>query len=310
MEGSTYIIQVYTAFVTATHLFVKGRVLKDRSPISFENQGMLSSLFNTILRARSKEIPNTGLRCIFGQHSFELTTDHEGYFEILHEIKSLPSIPEEVHITGLVKGKQIQTKHRLRTYLFDVPFGMISDIDDTIMVSRVRSFFKLRLLFNTIFVNPFRRKPIDHAAEAFHAMLTKTDGQAPIIYLSNSPWNIYDYLEAFLVHNSFPVGEIILRDIGTQLLRSRAIEQYNKYIEIEKLLQVFSETKFILIGDTGEKDFNIYLAILEKYPNRIKQILLHNVGNRKKLEEIRVFKEEDPAAKIYIVDDYLKMIDS
>ena len=235
MKKNKYLIQVYTSFVTSSHLYIKGRVLKDRSPTVFAEQGPLSSLFNTILRARSREFPDIPIKCIFGDHTFEVTTDEEGYFEIFHDISSYSSIPKKVRISGQVKDENISFDRELRTYLYDVPKGIISDIDDTLLVSSVRSFFKLKMLFNTAFVNPFRRKPIKNAAEALHLMSRKTEGQSPIIYLSNSPWNLYDYLQAFLLHNAFPIGEVILRDMGMQLLRSREITEYNKYIEIEKL---------------------------------------------------------------------------
>jgi len=247
--------------------------------MSFVDQGPVSSLFNTMLRMNSRELPNIEIQCKFGDHTYEVVTDCEGYFEVFQNISMLPSIAKTIKIISDVKGEKISFERTLRAYLFDVPHGIISDIDDTILVTKVRSFFKLKLLFNTIFINPFRRKPIKNAAEAFHKMLEATDGHGPIIYLSNSPWNIYDYLQAFLLHNAFPIGEVFLRDLGFQLLRSRTIPEYNKYIEIEKLLIAFKDTNFTLIGDTGEKDFNIYKAILEKYPDKISRIMLNNACN-------------------------------
>ncbi len=275
--------------------------------MSFVNQGPISSLFNTILRVQSRELPNIAIRCGFGIHTFEVVTDSEGYFEVFHNISTFPAIPKKIRIEGDVKGEYIRFERDLRAYLYDVPHGIISDIDDTIMVTRVRSFFKLRLLINSVFINPFRRKPIGNAAEAFHKMLNDSEGQSPMIYLSNSPWNIYDYLQAFLLHNSFPVGEVILRDMGFQLLRSREITEYNKYIEIEKLLIAFSDTTFTLIGDTGEKDFDIYKAILEKHPDRIDRIIMNNAGNQRKIEEINSYISETKSTKIAIVKGYLNI---
>ncbi|MEM9546207.1 MAG: phosphatase domain-containing protein [Bacteroidota bacterium] len=308
MKKNKYIIQVYTAFVTSSHLYVKGRVLKDKSPISFVNQGPISSLFNTILRMNSRELPNIDIHCIFGDRTFEVVTDYEGYFEIFHNISEFSNLPNSIRIESIVKGEDIRFDQPLRMYLYDVPFGIISDIDDTILVSGVRSFFKLRLFFNTIFINPFRRKPITHAAEAYHHLLNRFEGESPIVYVSNSPWNIFDYLQAFLEHNVFPVGEVILRDMGTQLLKSRDITEYNKYLEIEKVLIALDSTKFTLIGDTGEKDFDIYLAIHSKYPERISRIILHNAGNSKKIEEIKNYILNSDDEFVTIVDDYKELI--
>ena len=298
-------IQVYTAFVTSSHLYVKGRVLKNRSPISFENQGPISSLFNTILRANSKELPDTKIQCVFGPQTFEDITDEEGYFEFIKEVKGLEAIPKKVTLKGNLKGGHVQVDQTLRTYQYDVPHGIISDIDDTLLVTHVRSFFRLKLLFNTVFVNPFRRKPIEHASEALHALLSKSDGQNPMIYLSNSPWNIYDYIQDFLVHNAFPVGELIMRDMGMQLIRTRKLDEYNKYREIEKLLMMFADTNFTLIGDTGELDFDIYKMILEKYPERVDRIIMRNAGNEKKNEEVQSYMANASHEKVKII--YLHM---
>ncbi len=307
MKKNKYVIQVYTSFVTSSHLYLKGRVLENKFPMSFVNQGPISSLFNTILRVRSKELPNIPIRCGFGDYSFEVVTDGEGYFEVFHNISTFSSIPEKIKIEGGIKDEKISFERSLRAYLYDVSYGIISDIDDTIMVSRVRSFFKLRLLINSIFINPFRRKPIENAAEAFHKILSKSEGQGPMIYLSNSPWNIYDYLQAFLLHNAFPIGEVILRDMGFQILKSRAITEYNKYIELEKLLVAFQDTTFTLIGDTGEKDFDIYRAIFEKHPDRVERVILNNAGNKKKIEEIKSYISLHENDIVTLVDNFLNI---
>ena len=176
--------------------------------------------------------------------------------------------------------------------------------DDTVLETGVRSFFKMRLIFNTLFFNPFRRKPIQDASNAFHHLI-KDDPTGPVIYLSNSPWNLYEYLRTFLEHNKFPKGIICLRDMGVQLMKSRPIEDYNKYIEIEKMLLIFEKTNFILIGDSGEKDFDIYKAIAIEHPSRISDIIINSIGNRKKEAEIQeVINDQSLACNVRLVKGY------
>ncbi|MDF1699346.1 MAG: hypothetical protein P1U56_26065, partial [Saprospiraceae bacterium] len=116
--------------------------MKNRSPVSFDGQGPMSSLFNTILRANSKELPFIPVDCTFGNHTFKEVTDKEGYFEIFHNISEFTSIPKKVKLNAEYKNGLIETEKVLRTYLYDVPHGIVSDIDDTILVSKVKSFFK------------------------------------------------------------------------------------------------------------------------------------------------------------------------
>jgi len=279
-------IQIYTAFKSFDHLYVKGRVYKARGVKVSDKQGPIKALFNTLLRAFSAEMPDFALTVIVGEHVYKLITDDEGYFEIFQPCEHVLD-NDEILIKASFKGDDVEMQIPLDRYEEKENVGIISDIDDTVMVSGVKSFFKLRLLINTAFLNPFRRKPIENAAQAYKKLVRSIDGYGPIIYLSNSPWNIYDYLQAFLDHNEFPEGILMLRDMGWQLLRHREIEEYNKYIEIERMLIAFEKTSFYLIGDTGEKDFDIYRAIAKKHPERIKEIIMVKAGNAEKEAEIQ-----------------------
>ncbi|MFT4536674.1 MAG: phosphatidate phosphatase APP1 [Saprospiraceae bacterium] len=301
-------IQVYTSFITRTHLYVKGRILKDSPLLIKPTDGILSSLIYIVIRAFSREIKFLPVECKVGGTSYDVVTDNEGYFEIYENIKK-ENIKKENIENEKVRGDvlEISAKYKRRsnkivTHIDDltsnVPVGIISDIDDTIMVTGVKSFFKIKVILNTLFLNPFRRKPIEAAADAFHFLSNRVEGKGPVIYLSNSPWNLFIYLQTFLEYNGFPEGTLILRDMGWQLLKSRTIVQRNKYIEVEKILIAFSDTNFLLIGDTGELDFDIYQQLEEKYPERIEQIILNKAGNRKKEKMLHEYVKKNTKYKM------------
>jgi phosphatidate phosphatase APP1 len=235
-------------------------------------------------------------------------TDDEGYFEIFDNIEGKNIEVDLAEISAIYKSRNNKIDVPIVDLSHDVPVGIISDIDDTIMVTGVKSFFKIKLILNTLFLNPFRRKPIDAAADAFHLLSNHVNGKGPVIYLSNSPWNLFIYLQTFLEYNGFPKGTLILRDMGWQLLKSRTIAQRNKYIEIEKIFVAFCDTNFLLIGDTGELDFDIYQQLEEKYPERIEQIFLNKAGNRKKEKMLEEYVKENPKYKV--LTGYSKLFDT
>ena len=288
-------------------MYVKGRVLKDSPLLIKPTHGILSSLIYMIIRAFSREIKFLPVQCSISHLKYNVITDDEGYFEIYENIETQSFKCDVIELSASYKNRSNKINVSLEDFTSDVPVGVISDVDDTIMVTGVKSFFKAKVILNTLFLNPFRRKPIDAASDAFHIFSNYINGKGPIIYLSNSPWNLFIYLKTFLEFNSFPKGILILRDIGWQLLKSKTIEQRNKFIEIEKLLIAFRDTNFILVGDTGELDFDIYKEIEKRYPDRILKIILNKAGNKKKEKELHAFVKKNDKYKM--VTGFTKVFD-
>ncbi len=258
----------------------------------------------------SWEIKRQDMELRIGEDVYPLQTDHEGYFEFIKPID--PSILEStmIELSSNISNRRYTQSLQLDAYNDDVPLGIISDIDDTILMTKVKSFFRIKMLFYTIFVNPFRRKPIENAALFYHKKLASIKGYGPIIYLSNSPWNMYHYLKVFLEYNHFPKGELQLRDFGRQMLKKKPpLTQQNKYVEIEKILRVFSTTKFILVGDTAEKDFDIYTTIMKEHPTRIEDIFLLKTGNVKNESRIKDKIKVEEIKGVALVNEFSELID-
>tara|TARA_R100000458_G_C8108090_1_gene131990 strand:- start:13 stop:597 length:585 start_codon:yes stop_codon:yes gene_type:complete len=130
-------------------------------------------------------------------------------------------------------------------------FGIISDIDDTILHTGVTSRLKWRLIFNTFFKNAESRSPLEGAAAFYHLLHRGKSGEEanPVFYVSHSPWNLYRYLELFLRKNNFTKGPILLRDFSKIRGKKEPDEKPQKQKEIIDILNTYPERKFILIGD-------------------------------------------------------------
>lgn len=157
--------------------------------------------------------------------------------------------------------------------LEETGLSVISDIDDTIKVTEVRD--RHATLRNT-FLREFQ--PVPGMAE-FYQTLARSNGAA-FHYISASPWQLYEPLAAFVRANSFPAGTFALKEFGWQDKSFFSLfanpEKYKPGV-IEPLLQQFPGRKFILIGDSGERDPEIYGALARKYPGQIVRIYIRDV---------------------------------
>ncbi|ORX46822.1 hypothetical protein DM01DRAFT_1293395 [Hesseltinella vesiculosa] len=107
-----------------------------------------------------------------------------------------------------------------------------------------------------------------------------------IHYVSNSPWQVYPAIDEFLQDNHFPKGSIHLRPVSTQgLLLGRPGQ--HKYESIVAIIKDFPQRKFVLIGDSGEFDPELYARIYHEYPDQIAKIFIHDVTSERAMHADR-----------------------
>jgi phosphatidate phosphatase APP1 len=75
-----------------------------------------------------------------------------------------------------------------------------------------------------------------------------------------------------------------LRD---QLLKKVIIRRHGKTTAIRALMKNLPDRKFVLIGDSGEKDPQIYRKICRKFPDRVKALFIRNLPHRPLEQEQR-----------------------
>jgi len=151
--------------------------------------------------------------------------------------------------------------------------SIISDIDDTIKITEVRD--KKATLRNT-FLREFQAVP---GMAKFYQTLT-TERNASFHYVSASPWQLYEPLTAFIASNGFPAGTFELKEFrwkSRKFFNLFASPEKYKPGVIEPLLKQFPKRTFVLIGDSGERDPEIYGALARKFPEQVFRILIRDV---------------------------------
>jgi hypothetical protein len=94
-------------------------------------------------------------------------------------------------------------------------------------------------------------------------------------YVSNSPWQLYPMIRDFLTLNNFPTGSITLRQMGGFMERYDAMQ--GKSGAVERILADFPGRKFILVGDSGEMDLEMYEKVATKFPGQVLRIFIRDV---------------------------------
>jgi len=154
-------------------------------------------------------------------------------------------------------------------------FGIVSDIDDTVMVTALpRPFLAL---WNT-FVLSERARMATPGMAVLLDRLTVEHPDAPVIYLSTGPWNAAPTLGRFLTRNMYPSGALVLTDWGLTQDRWFRSGQAHKRQNLERLAAEFPNMRWLLIGDNGQHDEQIYSAFAQEYSDRVAAIAIRQLS--------------------------------
>jgi hypothetical protein len=179
-------------------------------------------------------------------------------------------------------------KGRIR-FLEPEGLSVVSDIDDTIRITHVPA-GKRAVLRNT-FLKEF--KAAEGMRERYLGFVADADasGDACFHYVSGSPWQLYGSLRRFLFEQEqFPAGTVHMKNLRKNLLDRGAVRDImafalggdlatldQKIRQITNLMIHLPRRKFILVGDSGEKDPEVYRAIRKLFPNQVLEIYIRDV---------------------------------
>ncbi|MDB4292548.1 DUF2183 domain-containing protein [Maribacter sp.] len=311
----------FQAYGTDSHFYARGRALEDEE-IDLAQKGFFPLIWNAFKRFETDEIKNTPLRLTLSDgRSYMATTDKNGYYRIQENSDNLRGLCNaegwltyEIGYADAEMRREILHENRFPGEVLipskETEFGVISDIDDTILHTGVVSSLKWKVVVNTLFKRASKRLPLEGAAEFYHLLHRGKSGQCanPIFYVSHSPWNLYRYLEFFLTNNNFPKGPILLRSFSDFRPRRSQGEKPQKQKEIQNILKTYPDMKFILIGDSGEHDADIYMEIAAAYPHSIAAIYLRSVKHRKKMIRIKGLVENFKLTPALLVESSAQAI--
>lgn len=258
---------------SAGHSF-SGRLTEARSP-SKADSGVRQTLYRTTrLLFTSGEM--AAVRWSVGEAQWASRADEQGYWSLQasqplslqpgwYSIQTEPAASEGSALAGLLVHDPRNT------------WGLISDIDDTIMVSEVLK--KRRLLRNSLTLPPESRQTVPGVAALFNDWIQRNPNPqaSPVFYVSATPRQLTDSTRRFLQHNGFPRGILQLKEVFSSTADPLTDQQAYKVQRITAIFQAFPGVRFTLVGDDGERDPEIYAELQNKFPDRIEEIWIRKI---------------------------------
>ncbi len=286
-DWTRLMIQPYRSYGTPDRLHVRGRVLRDRGIARAGiRDARWTNFRQTWKRVFSAEVAGARVAAVYRGKRVEGVSDEEGYFHLTIEGVAAGGI----HLWEQVEVSLVREGESRGTVLVPVlvpsdraQFGIVSDIDDTVIRTDATSL--VRMVRTVLLENAHVRSPFEGVA-AFYEALHR--GLNPIFYVSSGPWNLYDLLAEVFEIRGIPAGPIFLQDWGLEegKLIVRAHDDHKKE-QIDAIVAAYPSLPFILIGDSGQRDPEIYADVARRYPGRIHAIYIRDVTEGAREERVR-----------------------
>lgn len=157
----------------------------------------------------------------------------------------------------------------------DVRFGVVSDVDDTVMVTALPR--PLLAAWNSFVVDEHARQPVPGMAVLLERLVREHPG-APLVYLSTGAWNVAPTLSRFLGRHLFPPGAILLTDWGPTHDRWFRSGRDHKLSNLRRLAQEFPDVQWLLVGDDGQHDDAVYTAFAGEFPHNVRAVAIRRLS--------------------------------
>lgn len=210
------------------------------------------------------------VRVQVGAGSITGMTDRGGYFDVVVEDHGL----QEEWVTAQIEAGGVEQSATVRLIGDDVRFGMISDIDDTCLVTSLPR--PMLAAWNSFVLVETARRAVPGMAGLYRALLAR-EPDAPVIYLSTGAWNAEPVLRRFLRRHGFPAGPLLLTDWGPTDESWFRSGQLHKRTTLRRLASEFPHIAWLLVGDDGQHDPKIYEEFTLEQPEHVAGIAIRKL---------------------------------
>ena len=298
-------IDAHAGYAHAGGTEVLGRALEEPSLWTpSEADGRLANLVGVGRLFATRELPHAAVELRHHAGTSVATTDEEGYLRATLPARPLPPDtrwdavaarvlpdgPDGADETRPVAATGAMPPDMVGSRPVELPilrvgrsarFGVISDIDDTVMRTGAENL--ARNLWTTFTGNPLTREVYERVPALYRGLARHGGRRAnPIFYLSSSPWNLYGLIRDVLTRNGVPWGPIFLRDFGLDERKFiKGTHGQHKLSHARALMQAHDGLPFLLIGDLGQADAEIYAELARERPGAMLGVILHQPSDRR-----------------------------
>lgn len=264
-SGAKPVLEPYFGYATPDGIVLRGRVLthlRRSSPSALQSKWTnLRQMVSLFVTDEVADVRVTGA-------GIETLSDAEGYVrltvagDVPHGWTDVP-----VKIAGQ-DGPAVPFPARVPGPYAD--HLVLSDIDDTMIETGAHSL--TRNLWTTFTGSALTRKVHPDAKSLMEAMVEA--GRNPVFYVSSSPWNLHDFLNALFTRHDLPRGPMFLRDLGLTEEGVGNSHLTHKGAAIDTILAANPDLQAYLMGDSGQKDAVVYRDAIRRHPGRIRGVAL------------------------------------
>lgn len=275
------------AFGNSDIVYFKARVVEGyKQSVPSEKKTSARNMLAAIRRYSGSSVPDIKVKASLGDQMVMVVSDGEGILDGHFKVRTTQK-DETIRFTFVkeddVEFQSSEVIFPVSRFEADHPLGIISDIDDTILVSKATQLGEK--LWLSISKNAYTRRPFPGISK-FYKGLTN-HGENPVFYVSSSDWNLNELIKDFLKFRDIPKGPLLLQDLHVNLKniwKSGGGSHAHKGEKIEFIMDLYPQMKFILVGDSGQHDPELYAEAIENYPGRVKAVYIRLI---KEMDEER-----------------------
>jgi phosphatidate phosphatase APP1 len=156
-----------------------------------------------------------------------------------------------------------------------VRFGLVSDIDDTVMVTALPR--PLLAAWNTFVLDEHARMAVPGMAVLYERLVNASPG-APVFYLSTGAWNVAPTLTRFLARHLYPSGPLLLTNWGPTAEGWFRSGRDHKRATLSRLAAEFPQVRWLLVGDDGQHDKEIYAEFAAEHPDHVAGVAIRQLS--------------------------------
>lgn len=290
------ILKLYRGYANEQELIVSGHVFKPNTANTYEFEKKRFRNAKSIIRMfMIKTIANADVYLEHNGSKIYTKSLDDGYFKFCIPLKEQLGYGwTDYYVTTTFNGEEVREKG---TYIrpFEGNLGIISDIDDTFLVSHTRNAFKK--LYILLWKNINDRKIFENVVPHYQALSTagrnNKDERNAFFYVSSSEWNLYNFIVKFTEKHELPRAVLMLKDIKTSLLDFFVTGRGNhnhKFDKIKHILEFYPQLKYVLLGDDSQHDPYLYEDICKIFPVTVKAVYIRQTGSAPKEKAVEAMK--------------------
>jgi phosphatidate phosphatase APP1 len=280
------ILQLYRGYANEEELIVMGHVFRRTYDYDFQKKNFRNAT-SIINQFRIKTLKNFDIYLKCGQQEIHTKTLDDGYFKFCIPLE------KETHFGWMEYEVSIKDEDETITEKgsFIRPhkgkLGIISDIDDTFLISHTQNFFKK--IYILLFKNVNDRKVFTDVVPHYQALSSagrnNKEEENAFFYVSSSEWNLYRFIVKFTKIHKLPRAVILLKDIKrgiTDFFMSGRGNHDHKFDKIKHVLEFYPNLKYVLLGDDSQHDPILYERICKIFPVTVKAVYIRQTGKHQK----------------------------